>query len=864
MSMITIRNLQFQYDAAPEINALYGIDLEIRKGECIVLTGESGCGKTTLTRCLNGLIPNFFEGTLTGEILYEGVPVNKMEQYELSRKIGTVFQDPRSQFFAVNTTDEVAFGCENLAFSTERINQNVDAAFSRMNIDVLRDRSLFGLSSGEKQRLAVASIYAMDTDVIVLDEPTANLDGETIQNLRELLFTLKAEGNTLIISEHRLSWLVGIADRYVYMRKGRIEKIWGAAEAACLSPDVLREYGLRSIQNVLFPTKKTPARSDANELTCQNLCIYYGKQEIIHDLNFHFTWGEEGRIIGIVGANGSGKTTFSKVLCGLMAPRTGEIRLNGKKMTHRELLKKTYFVIQYRDVFGKETVLKYTPLFSGLKEEIILQRPAENKIQFLLKTYEMEAVLTDNVISLFSDGTRCVGEISKITIYDSSAIPKVSTDSTVTLTATDKKGEYLYTISLDQNFLLREDIEYPVYVDPTVTISSSGYGTSKTILDTPVYSNVPSNCQGANIYNMVGNANALSNNYGVGRTLMKFPGLINHAIFQSISNSQVSSMKLHMYSSSGSVSQSSILVNHYTGSSWNETSTAYNNVSWNGYGLLISSTSIGSGNQWVSFELKNAIPTWQNNVSAADRGVMLRNSNETSTSASKTLCSTESSYKPYVSLTWFGSDPAGISSGNIYRLRNTFSSRYLSASSPTYFQQAISMNTTRGNDLWRFDRVSSGVYRIESLGVRCDSTGLQPSMLTASAGGSTSTSGTLSLTAYSSSNTRQWWYVTKNTQGYSLVSYYYPQLAITVSSATSAPTLSSNANHPKWTMTSASFSNYWSGSYSGGSSPYTINVIVESSAVTGYLTQSVYRASSAQNRCWWSGTRASSASETPI
>ena len=349
MSMITIRNLQFQYDAAPEINALYGIDLEIRKGECIILTGESGCGKTTLTRCINGLIPNFFEGTLTGEILYEGVPVNKLEQYELSRKIGTVFQDPRSQFFAVNTTDEVAFGCENLAFSTERINQNVDAAFSRMNIDVLRDRSLFGLSSGEKQRLAVASIYAMDTDVIVLDEPTANLDGETIQNLRELLFTLKAEGKTLIISEHRLSWLVGIADRYVYMRKGRIEKIWGAAEAACLSPDVLREYGLRSIQNVLFSTKKTPARSDTNALTCQNLCIYYGKQEIIHDLNFHFTWGEEGRIIGIVGANGSGKTTFSKVLCGLMAPRTGEIRLNGKKMTHRELLKKTYFVMQDAD-----------------------------------------------------------------------------------------------------------------------------------------------------------------------------------------------------------------------------------------------------------------------------------------------------------------------------------------------------------------------------------------------------------------------------------------------------------------------------------------------------------------------------------
>lgn len=156
MSMITIRNLQFQYDAAPEINALYGIDLEIRKGECIVLTGESGCGKTTLTRCLNGLIPNFFEGTLTGEILHEGVPVNKLEQYELSRKIGTVFQDPRSQFFAVNTTDEVAFGCENLAFSTERINQNVDAAFSCTKVQLPKPYLT------NKDELSYASIFRQE------------------------------------------------------------------------------------------------------------------------------------------------------------------------------------------------------------------------------------------------------------------------------------------------------------------------------------------------------------------------------------------------------------------------------------------------------------------------------------------------------------------------------------------------------------------------------------------------------------------------------------------------------------------------------------------------------------------------------
>lgn len=349
MNIITIRNLNFQYEASSEENALYNINLDIRKGECLVLTGESGCGKTTLTRCINGLIPSFFEGTLTGEILYENSSINEIEQHELGSHMGTVFQDPRSQFFTVNTTDEVAFGCENLAFSTEQINRNADRAFSRMNINGLRDRSLFELSSGEKQRLAVASIYAMDTDVIILDEPTANLDGETIQNLRELLSTLKAEGKTLIISEHRLSWLGGLADRYVYMKEGKISRIWSAQDAAKLSSDTLLEYGLRSIRDVQLLKGKAPVSGEKNELICHDLTVFYGKQEIIHDLSFRFTWGEEGRIVGIAGENGSGKTTFSKVLCGLMKSRSGTISLNGKKMDDKERVKRTYFVMQDPD-----------------------------------------------------------------------------------------------------------------------------------------------------------------------------------------------------------------------------------------------------------------------------------------------------------------------------------------------------------------------------------------------------------------------------------------------------------------------------------------------------------------------------------
>ena len=217
MSMITIRNLQFQYDAAPEINALYGIDLEIRKGECIVLTGESGCGKTTLTRCLNGLIPNFFEGTLTGEILYEGVPVNKLEQYELSRKIGTVFQDPRSQFFAVNTTDEVAFGCENLGFPAELTRERVAGALQDFDFEGLKNRSIFALSGGEKQRLACASVAATDPSIYVLDEPSANLDGPSTQRLHDIMAGWKAEGKTIIVAEHRLNYLYDLVDRLIVL-----------------------------------------------------------------------------------------------------------------------------------------------------------------------------------------------------------------------------------------------------------------------------------------------------------------------------------------------------------------------------------------------------------------------------------------------------------------------------------------------------------------------------------------------------------------------------------------------------------------------------------------------------------------------
>lgn len=505
-------------------------------------------------------------------------------------------------------------------------------------------------------------------------------------------------------------------------------------------------------------------------------------------------------------------------------------------------------VVQYKDAFGKGYLLQYSPQFTGVKEEIVIdQNLGQYEFNFLIQAKGLTISKQGNhVVFTSADGT-IVGEISDVLLYDSSDNPQITSNNVVELHRTELDDTFVYSLLVDKDYLNSSDVRYPVHVDPSITISSTGTGASKTILDTPIYSNVPSTCQGANIYNVIGNANALSSDYGVGRTLMKFPGLINSAIFQGVSYSQVTNMNLYLYSSSGSVSTSTIYVNYYTGSAWNETSTAYSSVTWNGYGTLLASKSVASGDQWISLDIKSAIPSWQTNSTSADKGVMIRNSNETSTSYSKTLCSTESSYKPYVSLTWSGTTPTGITSGNIYTISNNYSSRFLSASSNSYFFQTDSLNSTYGYQLWRFEEVTTGVYRIESLGVRSGTVGLVGNMLTATATDQTSITGSLSLTAYSASNTKQWWYINRTSTGYSFISYYYPQLAISVSSNSALPRLTSTAYYSKWSLSAKTYSYYWGGSYTGASSPYIVNVIVEPSAVTGLLTASVYSCATAWN-----------------
>lgn len=222
MAIIRAANLTYTYPFA-EKPAFKDVNLEIERGEFVLLTGPSGCGKTTLCRCFNGLIPHFYGGTLEGEIIVAGLKPSEHAIYEMAQHVGFVFQNPENQLFALTVEKDVAFGLENLGFPRDEIRRRVDWALKVTGIYDLKDRAPFELSGGQQQRVAIASVLAMQPEIIVLDEPTSFLDPLSAKNILEVIHQLNRELNiTVILVEHRLDLAARYASRVIVMDEGRI------------------------------------------------------------------------------------------------------------------------------------------------------------------------------------------------------------------------------------------------------------------------------------------------------------------------------------------------------------------------------------------------------------------------------------------------------------------------------------------------------------------------------------------------------------------------------------------------------------------------------------------------------------------
>ena len=336
--MIELTHVNFSYAGSNE--GIKDGSLTIKDGECLVITGPSGGGKTTLTRLINGLAPSFYPGTLSGDIFLNGNSLKETPIWKIGMEVGSVFQDPKSQFFSSELAGEVAFASENYGLPKAEIRRRTDVAISTFDLDVYRNRPLDVLSSGEKQRTAIASVYAHSPHTYVCDEPTANLDNYGTEQLTETFQKLKSEGNTLIIAEHRLAWLATIADRYIYVANGEI--IWelNPIEMRSLSENERLELGLREIVNSNLVVPRLPSSLVDPILIARGIECKRGKKTIINNLDINLY---PGQIVALTGKNGAGKTTLAMVLSGLLQEKAGKIIIDGKKVSPSQRRKSIWY-----------------------------------------------------------------------------------------------------------------------------------------------------------------------------------------------------------------------------------------------------------------------------------------------------------------------------------------------------------------------------------------------------------------------------------------------------------------------------------------------------------------------------------------
>lgn len=336
--MLEIKNLSFSYPKDKKV--LDRISLDIGDGECGLFIGESGSGKSSILKSINGLASSYDNAVIEGSVKIDSRDIKDMELYEISKLISSVFQNPKTHFFNVNTTLELIFYLENIGLDKNEIDKRLESMLEIFPISHLLNRDIFELSGGEKQILCLAASYISGTRTILLDEPSSNLDDFYIEKLKEMLGLLKNKGISLIIAEHRIYYLMDLVDKIYMIKDGEIEESYSKEEFLKLEDTYLNELGIRSKEK----TKLILAEDkNGRDLLIKELIYKFKGNSIleIKDLSFSL-----GKIYGIVARNGCGKSTFVRSLIGVDKKSKDLVYYKSELFSKRKRLKNSSLVMQ--------------------------------------------------------------------------------------------------------------------------------------------------------------------------------------------------------------------------------------------------------------------------------------------------------------------------------------------------------------------------------------------------------------------------------------------------------------------------------------------------------------------------------------
>ena len=314
---------------------LENVNISFEKGSVSVITGESGSGKSSIIKAINGIIPEIDKAKLSGKIELDGKNLVDMTIADRSKFISTVFQNPKNQFYAVNSLDEIAFALENRNIKRDEIFQTINKYSKLLGTEKLLDKDLLKLSGGEKQLVAITSVAVLDNDIYVFDEPSASLDKKAIEKLARIIKSLKDMGKIIIIAEHRLYYLKNIIDKLCIIKDNKLIE-YGKNK---VNNDLIKTYNLRRLDEIGINEIKNgkwfkkslydKLYDNNNELRCIDFyCKYKNSKEVLFDFNISFDPG----IYFIIGENGIGKTSFIRNLCKLNKGQKSLVYYKGKKI----------------------------------------------------------------------------------------------------------------------------------------------------------------------------------------------------------------------------------------------------------------------------------------------------------------------------------------------------------------------------------------------------------------------------------------------------------------------------------------------------------------------------------------------------